>query len=163
MRPVVREEPDVTCLVDGTKFGIAAKRIKNISNLEAHIKKGAHQIQESRLPGFIAIDTSIALNRDNQRISTPIPEQQFQVLYWSALRRFMDAYHDRIQEWVRGKGVRGVIVHDQQVRFLQDGDWTLTGMTMRVNTARENARRQREYRLFESKYVSGLPNLEHLN
>ena len=89
MRPVVREEPDVTCLVNSTKFGIAAKRIKNIANLEARINKGAQQIQDSRLPGFIALDTSIALNRDNQRISTPIHEQQFQVLHWSALRRFM--------------------------------------------------------------------------
>ena len=46
LHPVKPEEPDVTCHIEGIKFGIAAKRIKNISNLEQHVRKAAVQIEK---------------------------------------------------------------------------------------------------------------------
>ncbi|MHB0960443.1 MAG: hypothetical protein ACYC0X_31440 [Pirellulaceae bacterium] len=162
LHPVKREEPDVTCHVKGIKFGIAAKRIKNIANLEQHVRKAAAQIGKSRLPGVIAIDTNVALNRDNQRITSPIPDEQFSTMYRRALSQFIDHFHDRIQDWVRGKGVRGIVIHDQQVRFQPDGEWSLVGMTTRVNTSRHNQRRNREFALFEEHYSQGLPNVTEL-
>lgn len=160
LHPVRREEPDVTCHIEGMKFGIAAKRVKNVDNLRKHIRKAAEQVEGTKLAGVIALDTNVALNRDNERITVPLSDNEFFVLYKSALTRFMDDFHDRIQEWVRGKRVRGLIVHDQQVRFQPDGEWSLVGMTLRVNTARENQRRNREFRLFEKLYTKGLPNIE---
>ena len=160
MVPIAREEPDVTCTVEGVKFGIAAKRVKNVARIERHVRKAADQIEKAGLPGVIALDTCVALNRDNVRIATPIPDDQFGLLYKAALRHFIDGRHDRIQEWVRGKGVRGLVIHDQQVRFQTDGEWSLAGMTTTVSTARHNSRRQCEFAKFEEQYVKGLPNLE---
>ncbi|GAG16023.1 unnamed protein product, partial [marine sediment metagenome] len=75
--PVGYEEPDVTCVVDGIKFCIAAKRLKNVSNLRKHVKKAAQQIETARLPGMIALDTCVALNRSNMRFIAPISDDQF--------------------------------------------------------------------------------------
>ncbi len=58
--PVARDEPDVTCHIDGVKFGIAAKRIKSLSNLEKHVRKAAEQIEKARFPGIIALDTALS-------------------------------------------------------------------------------------------------------
>lgn len=162
LHPVAREQPDVTCHIEGIKFGIAVKRIKSIANLQKNVRKAAEQIEGTRLPGIIALETNLALNLDNQRITTPIPEMEFSTLYWQALKLRMTEYHDRIQELVRGKGVRGLVVHDQQVRFEPSGEWSLAGMTMSVNTARDNQRRNREFALFEKYYLRGLPNVEEV-
>ena len=159
LHPVAREEPDVTCHVDAVKFGIAAKRIKNIRNLEAHVRKAANQIKKAGLPGVIALDTNVALNRDNKRVTTPIADDKFAVLYRQAMQHFMDHFHDRIQKWVRGKGVRGIVVHDQQVRLQLSGEWSLAGMTMWVETARDNQRRKREFAAFRGAYEDGIPNV----
>jgi hypothetical protein len=157
---VAREEPDVTCHIHGVKFGIAAKRMKNVSSLEKHVRKAAEQIEKARLPGIIALDTNLALNPDNERITAPIPDEEFAVVYRQALERFTHRFHDNIQRWIRTKGVRGIVIHDQQVRLHPDGEWELVGMTMHVNTARENQRRNREFALFKEHYRKGLPNLQ---
>jgi hypothetical protein len=162
MLPVAREEPDVTCTVEGIKFGIAAKRVKNLANLEEHVRKAADQIHKAGLPGIIALDTSTALNRENERIWAPIPDKEYGRLYKEAMRQFTAEYHDRIQDWVRRKRVRGLVIHDQQVRLPPSGHWGLEGMTEFVCTARENQRRRREFATFEKQYVKGLPNLRHL-
>jgi len=158
--PVAREEPDVTCTVDGVKFGIAAKRLKNVGNLEKRVRKSATQIENAGFPGIIALDTSVARNRDNRRFTTPIADEQFGCLYKDALYRFVDNYRPGIQDWVRGKGVRGIVIHDQQVRFEANGEWSLAGMTFWVPTARENQRRNREASQFWRHYQNGLPNLQ---
>ena len=160
MLPVSREEPDVICHIEDTKYGIAAKRIKNVAKLEQNVRKAAKQIQGVGVRGFIALDTSVALNRENERITTPIPDKQFGLLYRDALNEFIHQYHDRIQQWVRGKGVRGILFHDHQVRFCEDGVWSLVGMTMKLNTARHNQCRNREFHAFASRYEKGLPNLQ---
>lgn len=41
LRPAVLEEPDVTCVVEGVKFGIAAKRLKSIKEIGNRIKEAA--------------------------------------------------------------------------------------------------------------------------
>lgn len=158
--PVAREEPDVTCTIDGVKFGIAAKRLKNVGNLEKRVRKSATQIENAGFRGIIALDTCVARNRNNKRITTAIPDERFGLLYKRALRRFVDDYGPGIQDWVRGKGVRGIVIHDQQVRFEANGEWSLAGMTFWVPTARENQRRNREASQFWRHYQNGLPNLQ---
>lgn len=160
LTPVSMEEPDVTCCVSDIKFGIAAKRLKQERNLEPRLSKAADQIANMKLPGIIALDTCIALNRNNERISAPISDHEFGRAYKTALNRFVKDYHTRIQECVRAKGVRGIVIHDNQVRMQPDGQWSLAGMTYWVCTTRGNLRRSREFSLFRREYMKGLPNLE---
>jgi len=156
------EEPDVTCFVNQNKFGVAAKRIKNVTKLETRVREAAKQIQKSALPGFIAIDTCVALNRDNERITVSMVDEVFMRNHKRALYEFVKYYHDRIQTWVRAKGVRGLIVHDQQVRYLEENRWCTSGMTLWLETTRHNARRSKEYSLFAEKYQLGIPNVENI-
>lgn len=162
MHPVSREEPDVICHVGGIKFGIAAKRIKNVTRLEKHVRKAADQIKIAKLPGIIALDTCVALNPHNKRVTTPIPDEQFGPLYSEAIKRFIDNHHDNFQNWVCGKGARGIVIHDQQVRLRPNGEWSLEGMTMFVNFASKNNRRKLDFAMFTKQYKTGLPNVTHL-
>lgn len=158
LTPVNREEPDVTCFVNGTKYAIAAKRIKTAGNLGKRIKKGATQIEKAGIPGIIALETSLLFNQDNVRITSPISDADFWPRYAQGLREHIKPYHDKIQKWIRGKGVRGIVFHDQQVRFEPTGEWSLAGMTMTLSTALVNQRRNREFQIFEEHYLKGLPN-----
>lgn len=162
MLPMSREEPDVTCHVGDIKFGIAAKRIKKDTRLEEHVRKAAGQIKKAQLPGIIAIDTCVALNRDNERITAQIPDEQYAALHKQSLEHFIYDFQDNIQNWVGGKGVRGLVIHDQQVRLQPNDEWSLVGMTMFVNTAAENHRHNREFDMFREQYTTGLPNVEYL-
>ncbi len=102
MHPVARQEPDVTCTVRGVKFAIAAKRLKSLASLGKRVREAALQIQKAALPGIIALDTSGALNRENKRITKPIPDREFGPLYKHGVDLFITEYHERLQEWVRG-------------------------------------------------------------
>ena len=160
--PVDYEEPDVTCTVEGVKFGIAAKRVKNVSNLKARVRKAAQQIKAARLPGIVALDACLALNRDNERVVTPISDEQFGRLYEQAFTRFVDDYHEKICHWVDDKGVRGVMFHDHQVRLEPNGQWGLSSMTYWLATAYNDKQAERESLSFRQNYRKGLPNLECL-
>ncbi|PQO30214.1 hypothetical protein DTL21_22865 [Bremerella cremea] len=83
--------------------------------------------------------------------------------YAQALREHIKTYRDKIQKWVRGKGVRGVVFHDQQVCFEPTGEWSLAGMTMILSTAQVNQRRNREFQMFEEHHLKGLPNRQLKN
>lgn len=159
--PVDYQEPDVTCMVQGTRIGVAAKRIKSETQVKKRIPKAAKQIQASGLLGVIALDTSVALNPNNERITTPIPDEEFAALHSNGINRFLRRYDERIRRWVHQLGVLGMIVHDHQVRFQGDATWSLSGMTTRFCTA-EDEQGQRLFRLFESPYVDALPNMQHV-
>jgi hypothetical protein len=161
--PVDYEEPDMTCMVQGIKFGIAAKRLKSVTNLDKRVKKAAQQIGRASLPDIVALDTCIALNRDNERITTPIADERFGRLYSEAMRQFVHEYHERIYRWVVGKGVRGIVFHDHQVRFVTDGDWELASMTYWLPTAHEDGPASRQYSWFHDAYLKGLPNLRDVS
>ena len=159
--PVNYQEPDVTCTVQGVQIGVAAKRVKSEAQVKKRIPKAAKQIQTSGLLGVIALDTSVALNPNNERITKPIPDEQFVHLYREAITRFLRRYDERIRVWVRNRGVLGIIVHDHQVRLETDADWSLSSMTMRFCTAEaEEARRL--FELFVVPYVEALPNMQHV-
>ena len=158
--PIDYEEPDVTCVVDGVKFGIAAKRVKNLRHLYKRVKKAAQQIEAAQLPGIVALDTSIALNRDNKPIATPMPDHEFGPIYKQSMLLFVHDYHQKIYDRVDGKGVRGVVFHDHQVRLEPDGQWTLCGMTFWLPTAHDDEEANHEFSAFKNGYERGLPNLE---
>ena len=162
LTPVAFEEPDVTCVIESIKCGIAAKRIKSENMLEDRIKDASKQIERAGLPGIIALDTCIALNPQNERFWKPMSNMTFGRLYSARMQRFVQKHDDRFQELVRGKGVRGIIIHDHLPRLIADNEWAIESMNVRHNTARENSRRNKEFELFSQSYLNGLPNREDL-
>jgi hypothetical protein len=68
LHPVELEEPDVICVLNGMRFGIAAKRVKSAANILKNVEKAVDQIRKSQLPGIVALDTSLAFNPRNRRI-----------------------------------------------------------------------------------------------
>ena len=159
MYPVAHSEPDITCVHNGTAYGIAAKRVKSMSNLEKLVRKAGDQVLNSGLCGIVALDLSLALDRDNVRIDAPMSPTTFRDLYSADVDQFVQKYQPRMQEWVRGKGVRGVECHDHKVRHVQGGQWALESFTFAICTARDNQRRRREFHLFNSSYQGALPNV----
>jgi len=159
--PVDYQEPDVICTLEGARIGIAAKRIKSESQVSKRIPKAAKQIEMSGLLGVIALDTSIGLNANNERITTPMSDEEFVPLHGMAINYFLSCHADRIRTWVRGRGVIGIIVHDHQVRYKVDGSWWLTSMTIRFSSAEDDTGKQL-FQSFEFPYAYALPNMKQL-
>lgn len=155
------QEPDVTCEVQEIKVGLAAKRFKKIKQVKKHIPKAADQINKSGFMGFIVLDTSIALNPENERFIMPIPDEEFAKRHRLAIKDFFDKYNTRIKAWVSDQNVLGVIVHDNQVKCDVDRDWSLSGMTMPYCTTEDNEKR-RVFDLFINRYLAALPNMQYL-
>jgi hypothetical protein len=148
-------------MVKGVRPGIAAKRIKSEVQTKKRIPKAAKQIQISSMPGIITLDRSVALNPSNERITIPIPDKEFAHLHREAINHFLRHYNERIREWVRGRGVIGIIVHDHQVRFKTDASWWLSSMTTRFCST-EDSEGKEHFGIFELPYVNALPNMQHL-
>ncbi len=155
------DPPDVTCCVEGITIGVEAKRIKSEAQVKKRVPKAAKQIHESRLSGIIALDTSVALNPNNDRVTRPIPDEEFVPLYHAAINLFLRRYDARIRKWVSGKNVIGIIVHDHQVRFETDESWSLSSMTVQFCTAEDEAGKQL-FNSFWFPYVDALPNMQHV-
>ncbi len=163
MKPVALIEPDVQCSAMGIRFAVAAKRIKNPLQLVPRIRDAADQIAGTRLGGIIAVDTTVALNPSNNRIGNNVSDERFPRLHAAAMQRFAAEFASEIQESVRSRGVRGIVLHDHHVRYGQRGNWTLETMNYWVPTAREHARRNLEFRVFRNTYLRGLPSIATLS
>ena len=154
--PVVWEEPDVTCVLDGTKFGLAAKRLKNIRNLQQRVRKAVEQIGRSGLPGLIVLDLSLAFNPNNHRI-----RQMHEAVFWSEYEKnFLATWHNyqsQVQRIMARADVLGIIVHDYHIRQQED-DWQLAGMTIRIPTEAQSVKRQQNFNRISMLYTYGLPN-----
>jgi len=155
--PVAWEEPpDVSCLQDGTKYGFAAKRLKNLRNLEKRVTKAVEQIDRSGFAGIIVLDLALAFNPENRRI-----RQMRETVFWSEYEsRFnvtWSAHQTKVQDIMRRANVLGIIVHDYHVRQ-QDEGWQLAGMTIRVSATSQSAEGQRLFERLSTLYVYGLPN-----
>jgi hypothetical protein len=155
--PVTLEEPDVRCTFKGETFGIAAKRIKSIDQLEKHLKKAAEQIQKSELLGFIALDTCIGLNPENRPTETVIPDEVFKRLLLLKSYEFIEAHEVRIIECVRDKPrCCGIIFHDHRIkRQSGTGDWALRSAHLHFDPKSGH-----DFDDFANTFFSGLPNHE---
>jgi hypothetical protein len=154
--PVAWEEPDVSCVLDNTKYVLAAKRLKNIRNIEKRVSKAVKQIDRSGLPGLIVLDVGLAFNPDNHRI-----RQMHESVFWSEYEaNFKVTWSDhqsKVQEMMARADVLGIIVHDYHVRQQSDG-WQLAGMTIRVSAETRSAEGQRHFTRLSTLYTYGLPN-----
>jgi hypothetical protein len=160
--PVDYAEPDIICTLDGVRVGLAAKRVKNVSRLVKRVKEAAKQLARARLRGIVVLDTCLALNPTNERIITPMPDDEFRDLYRQAFNRFLDDYACQIYEALVGYGVLGLVFHDHQVRVSPHGEWGLASMTVSLCTAPGDEQIVREFSIIAHRYTSGLPNLGRL-
>lgn len=154
--PVLFEEPDVTCTLDGRKYALAAKRIKNIDNLQERIRKAGEQIDRSGLDGIIALDLGPAFNPDNRRFG-PMHDTVFFSEYQSNINATWSKHQSKIQKIIARHRVLGIIVHDYHVRR-QDHDWQLAGLTNRILAESRSTKEQRLFNRLSTLYTYGLPN-----
>jgi hypothetical protein len=152
------------CTVGGTTFSIAAKRVKSgkASQIDKHIRKAADQIKRAGLPGVVALDVSLARNPENQPIKSQVLSQMYVGRVLASNYQFFDEYHQDINRWVSGTGVRGVLVFDFAVRLRLDRQWGLDGMMSWLPTTHGDDQAEREYVAFCDGFLRGVPNLEDL-
>jgi len=160
--PVDYEEPDVTCFVDGTKFGIAAKRLKSgkISQLKKQVRKGADQLTGQGLPGIVALDLSLSRNQKNVPMVSPIQSQMYLMIADAKNRQFHEKHGDDIRRWVAGTGVRAVLVIESTLRLRPDQQWWHDGMLSWVPTTPEDEQADPLFEAFHDGFLKGVPNLE---
>jgi hypothetical protein len=137
MLPVDYEEPDITCEMDGTMLGIAAKRIKSEPQIRKRIKEGIEQVTKSKMPGIVAVDTTLSLNPQNLRMFVVLPDEVVMPWYKERMTNFLREYDSKIRKWTKGTPVLGLLVYDSHVRQEPNGEYSWTGMTMRFETARD--------------------------
>ena len=131
--PVAHEEPDVTCHVNGSKFGIAAKRIKstNILAIQKHIKKGARQLRGQGLRGIIALDLTMSRNPDNNLMTSRLHGQAYAMISESVSREFSETHHEDIGRWVASENamdnVKAILIVEFYFRIKENERWGLEG------------------------------------
>lgn len=156
------EEPDVTCDVDGTTFGIAAKRLTTIESLETNVKEAAKQISDAGFPGIIALDLTIAQNPTNRRVMSTIESQWYPLLSNARSRDLFQKYGDRIRELVDGKNVLGVWTYVSTLRLMPDRTWSHDCWSFWFDTTK-NAEENALFEQFQKGFLKGVPNLDDLS
>ena len=119
--PIGYAEPDITCVVDGLRFCIAAKRVKRVRQASKRIKAAAAQIVKSGQPGIVALDMAIAWNPKNVPMVSPLWNQMFDQTCDLRCKDFFDKRKVLIVEHGFGKGVVGVVAFDFRTRYV--GHW----------------------------------------
>jgi hypothetical protein len=155
------EEPDITCDIDGTTFGIAAKRMKTMDSLEDNVKGAAKQIFDTGYPGIIALDLSIAQNSTNRRVKSAIERQLYIPLSDARSRELFKQHGDRIRELADGKNVLGVWTYVSTLRLMSDRTWSHDCWSCWFDTTR-NAEKDALFEQFQKGFLKGVPNLNDL-
>lgn len=154
------EEPDITCSIGDIRYSLAAKRIKSAERIPERVKDARDQIERSRIPGVIILDTCLAFNPDNIPIEKPIPEDEFMQSYYKAVRVHWTRHHKKVQSLVRNTSVLGIAIHVFQIRLETSGAWSLAGMTMNVPNSGSITAGQQSFDAFFTCYKMGIPNCE---
>lgn len=160
--PVDYEEPDITCFIDRTKFGIAAKRLKSrkASQLERRVRKGADQLRRQGLPGIVALELSLSRNQSNRPIISQTQSQMHLMIADAKNRQFRDKHGDAIRCWVAGTGVRAVLVIESTLRLRPDRQWWHDGMLSWVPATLDDEQPDPLFKAFYDGFLKGVPNLE---
>lgn len=157
--PVDCAEPDVTCVIQRTTLGMAAKRLKSLSHLEKHVRKGAVQVAKTKLPGVIALDVSFARNPQNVPILSQVQNELYALIAQLHDHKFFDEHHVDIYRWVADKGVFAVLLFDFRFRRRPNQQWGLDGTITWLSTAHDDERANRHYRIFYDGFLRGVPNV----
>lgn len=103
-------EPDITIRWPQHTLGIAAKRVRSLSNLSKLLARANAQIEKSQHPGVIALDISYVANPDDMYfVAGGEPRDEPYV------RRLVDSFlndnHARMLEQVNRERTLGIIVY----------------------------------------------------
>lgn len=159
--PTRHEEPDITCDVDGTTFGIAAKRLKTIDSLETNVKEAADQIAGAGFPGIIALDLTIAQNPANRRVVSPVESQWYSYLSDTRSRELFKKHGNRIRELVDGKNVLGVWTYVSTLRLMPDWTWGHDCWSFWFDTTK-STHEDSLFEQFQKAFLKGVPYLNDL-
>jgi hypothetical protein len=89
------------------------------------VREAIDQISKSKFPGIIVLDTSLAFNPNNARVTQQIDDADILPLYETIVNYHWTSYDDRVLASMRDTNVLGIIIHEQLVRFEPTGDWSL--------------------------------------
>jgi hypothetical protein len=155
LRPVLAE-PDVVCRADGGDVALAVKRLKSLNKFEDRFQKACQQIAAADMPGFVVVDVSLALNRENLPINIPVPDDDFRTLAQDVMIDLTERKLQAMYEMRQGVGVYGAIFLNHHIRVSEDGVWGLDSMVFVVPLTPHNQRRRREFDVFQQKFKMGL-------
>lgn len=156
MAPVGYDEPDVTCVVNGIPFCMAAKRIKNVQQAADRIKKAAGQVIKSQRLGVIALDMSIGFNRTNAPVVSPLHNQMLDMINETQANQFIDQHEKLIAKYCLGKGILGIVVFDFRNRVIKE-QWGQHRFAM-WTPIDGNDDENRVYQEFYELFCSVMPN-----
>jgi len=104
------DEPDVIVLDESRRFGVAAKRPRSHAKLEKNIRDARRQVQQSGLPGMIAVDVSCILNPEDTAIETANFTAANAAVV-DAVSSYLRENSYRISRWIASDRVFGVVLH----------------------------------------------------
>lgn len=156
--PTRHEEPDFTCVIDGTTIGVAAKRLKTINSLQSNVKSAAAQIAVAGFPGIIALDLTIAQNPTNRRVMSAIESQWYSYLSNMRLGGLFRKYGDRIKRLVDGKNVLGIWTYVSTLRLTHEQEWSHDCWSFWFDTT-NNSQEDALFKQFQKEFLKGVPNL----
>jgi len=159
--PTRHEEPDITCDVDGTTYGVAAKRLKTIDSLEANVKEAAVQIAGAGFPGIIALDLTIAQNPTNRRVMSAIESRWYSYLSDARARELFKKHGNRIRELVDSKNVLGIWTYVSTLRLMPDLTWSHDCWSFWFDTT-HNSQEHALFEQFQKGFLKGVANLNDL-
>jgi hypothetical protein len=170
--PVEHREPDVVFSIGNLTYCIAAKRPKSIKAIDICLRSACDQISREKLPGLIAMDTSIAfaLERDvpplpeldevwelmrQRRLDlAPMPDAVFADIHKSAMNHVIGRFKNAMDRRMAEKAVLGIVFNNQMPRILHGGEWGLAGATITYPTSTGA-----EFGVVAEQYLRGLPGL----
>jgi hypothetical protein len=128
------KEPDILVQDEHGNFGIAAKRPKSPKTLERRIRKGSHQIDDSGMPGILAIDLSLIHNPENKILLFDKQGDDIEIVQRIA-DRFVQLNSRRIRSMVKLPNVFGIVVCMASLSFVSNTlqfasatRWTITNL-----------------------------------
>jgi len=168
--PVEYSEPDVVFSIGNLRYCIAAKRPKSIKAIDNCLRDACDQISREKLPGLIAMDTSLAfaLERDvppfpelddvwelmrQRRIHlAPLPDAAFADTHMTAMKLVIGKFKNAMDRRMAEKPVLGIVFNNEMPRIFQDGEWGLTGATITYPTCAGA-----EFGVVAQQFLRGLP------
>jgi len=153
----LREPPDVQATIDGTRWGIAVKRIKKATRIDQNMRDAVEQVERMGGPGVVLLDISVAFNENSTPLMAQCPKA-FNEAQARRLTGLVDEHREAIFGRSRAKGVGMVYVFDSQLRQTPEDGWNLATMTMDVDTS-EDAKTRERYAPFKAAFDLGIDRL----
>jgi len=153
----LEEPPDVQATIDGTRWGIAVKRVKRAARVDQNMRDAVDQVERMGGPGVVFLDISVAFNENSTPLVAP-SAGAFNEAQQRRLSAIVDGHRGAIFGRSRAKGVGLVYVFDSQLRQTPEEGWALATMTMGIDTSEDLETRKR-YLPFKAAFGLGIDRL----